>query len=351
MTGARVTRACPRSPVSSSRSIGPASSTRATPSASFERGLVQVDVHDRVAVLGAVAVWLGFAGEQGGDVFGVGQPAQGDRAELVAGAAVGQVGDQLAAGVQGVGDPVHDRVEPDRVGRDHRRDHGAQPVLVGRGDRDIAAAQPGVPLFLGGLGVGFHHLGLGDGQQSPRPLVDSLDHGPVHQRGGRRVEPAGHRGDLAGDPQVAASLPERGVELWEPVSQVEPVGHQRPHGQAVLTPRDGELTDREVQHPRGPGTTELHQPGRTRRPWLSVVVGIVGVQVGPVQRELELTHLGGPPVPHRRLHGSQRLGGVEVLDGEKAGRFGHDSTQALTADSRPGSDIPIPQDACGGSVA
>ena len=71
----------------------------------FERRLVQVPVRDRVPGLCSAAARLGLAGEQGGDVLGVGQPAQGDRAKLVAVHVGGQVGHQVAARVEGVGDP------------------------------------------------------------------------------------------------------------------------------------------------------------------------------------------------------------------------------------------------------
>ena len=155
------------------------------------------------------------------------------------------------------------------------------------------------------------------------------------------VELAGHRGDLAGDPQVAAALPHRGVELGQPVPQVQAVGHQRPDGQGVLAPGDRELTDRQVHHLRGAGPTEPDQPRPTRRHRLPVVAGVVGVQVGPVQRQLQLTHLHRPPVPHRRLHRSQRLGSVEVLDGEKAGRLRHDSTKHSPPTVEPEPSRPI----------
>ena len=304
----------------------------------FERGLVEVDVHDRVvgaAVLRTtVAAGLGLVGQQRDDVLGVGQPAQGDRAELVAGGVWGQVGDQVAAGVQGVGDLVDGGVEPDAVGGCDRGDHGPQPVLVGRGDRDVAAAQTGRPLVAGGLVVGLDHLGLGDRQQPPRPLVDGLGRGPVDQRGRGRVQVTGHRRDLPDHPQVAVALAERGVELGQPVPQVQPVGDQRPDSVGVLAPGDRELAQGQVHHLRGPGATDPDQPRPTRRAGLSVVVGVMGVQVGPVQHQLQLTDLDRPPVPHRRLHRHQRLGSVEVLDGEKAGRLRHDSTQALATDSR-----------------
>ena len=58
----------------------------------FECGLVQVDMHYRVTALRTVAPRLDFAGQQRDDVFGVGQPAQRDRAELIAATVLGQVG-------------------------------------------------------------------------------------------------------------------------------------------------------------------------------------------------------------------------------------------------------------------
>ena len=60
---------------------------------------------------------------------------------------------------------------------------------------------------------------------------------------------------------------------------------------------------------------------------LSVVARVTRVQIGPVQRELQLTHLSRAPVPHGRLSRSQRLGSVEVLDGDEGGGVGHDSIE------------------------
>jgi hypothetical protein len=62
-------------------------------------------------------------------------------------------GDQVAAYVQGVGDPVDQGVQPDRIGGLDRGDHGPEPVLVGRGHRDVAPAAPGLPLGSSLLGV------------------------------------------------------------------------------------------------------------------------------------------------------------------------------------------------------
>ena len=296
--------------------------------------------------LRAVAAGLVLAGEQRDDVLGVGQPAQRDRAELVAGGVGGQVGDQVAAGVQGLGDLVQGRVQPDPVGGHHRGDHGAEPELVGGGDRDVAAASSGLPLGPGLLGVGLDHLRLGDRQQPPGPLVDRGRHRPVDQRCRLLVEGAGHRGDLARDPQVAAALAHRGVELGQPVPQVQAVGHQRADGQGVLAPGDGQLADRQVHHPRGADPTEPDQPRPTRNGWLPRDPGllrVVRVQVGPVQRELELTHLDRASVPHRRLGRSQRPRSVEVLDGKKAGRLGHDSTQPPATDKSMERWQPDPQ--------
>lgn len=48
------------------------------------------------------------------DAVGVGEPAEGFGAELVAGGVGGEVGDQIAARVEGVGDAVDEVVDPDR---------------------------------------------------------------------------------------------------------------------------------------------------------------------------------------------------------------------------------------------
>ena len=289
-------------------------------------------MHHRLPGRGALPAGLGLAGEEGEDVCGVGQPPEGDRAELVAGGLGGQVGDQVAAGVEGVGDPVDGGVEPDRVGRHDGGDHGAQPVLVGRGDRDVAAAPSGLPLGSSLLGVGLDHLGLGDPQQPPVAFLDRRRDGPVDQRHGRGVELAGHRGHLAGGPQITAALPQGGVEPGQPVSQVQPVGDQRPGRQRVLAPGDGQLTQREVLHHRGAGPTEPHQPRPTRCPGAPLLAGVIGVQVGPVQPQLQLTHLGRTPIAHRGLGRRQRPRSVEILDGNEADRLGHGSIPAPATD-------------------
>jgi hypothetical protein len=57
------------------------------------------------------------------------------------------------------------------------------------------------------------------------------------------------------------------------------------------------------------------------------------MQVGPVQRELELTHLDRTPVAHDCLRRSQGLRSVELLDGDEADGLWHVSTQALATDN------------------
>ncbi len=91
-----------------------------------------------------------------------GEPAEGDRAQLVAGGALGVVGGDE------VGDPLEQGVDPHRVARRDAGDDVAQTLLVGLREGDVATAALG--LGLGGMGgrVGLDDLGLGDGQHPAR---------------------------------------------------------------------------------------------------------------------------------------------------------------------------------------
>jgi hypothetical protein len=124
------------------------------------------------------------------------------------------------------------------------------------------------------------------------------------------------------------------------VPQVQAVRNHRPDRLGVLPSGHGELTDRQVLHHRSAHATQLHQPGRPRHSRLPTVTRLVRVQVCPMQRKLQLTHLSRTPVPNRRLHRGQRLGSVEILDGDEAGGLGHDSIPALATDSHlPSADV------------
>jgi hypothetical protein len=155
---------------------------------------------------------VGVAGEQGDHVVGVGQPPQRHRPQLVPGHIVREVGDQVAADGQGVGDPVHGGVQPHRVGRHHRSDHGPQPGLVGRGHRHIPPPPPRLPLSPRGVGVGLQHLGLRDPQHPSGHLVHRVGHRGIDHGGRLGVQPAGQRRHPPRHPHLTGTLEHRGVQ-------------------------------------------------------------------------------------------------------------------------------------------
>jgi hypothetical protein len=100
-----------------------------------DRGLADVDVEHGLAStsLGGGRL-VATSGEQLEQLGGAGQPAEGDRPQLVA------AGVLRMAGRDEVGDPLQHRVDPDGVTRSHAGDDVAEAVLVGLGQCDVAPA-------------------------------------------------------------------------------------------------------------------------------------------------------------------------------------------------------------------
>jgi hypothetical protein len=125
--------------------------------------------------------------EQGEQLGGTGQPAEGDRAHLV-GSGVG------VARSQDLGDPSDSGLHPHRVAGLDAGDHRAEAVLVGPARGDVAAAELGLDLLLVPRGVGLDDLGLGDGEHpSTRLTRDDPRDRPVDHAGRPRESLATRR--------------------------------------------------------------------------------------------------------------------------------------------------------------
>ena len=165
-----------------------------------------------------VGVGGGVFEQEGEELGGAGEPAERDGAELV-GAGVGVAGrDDLA-------DAVHDGVHGGRVAGFESGDEGAQAVLIGAAEADVAAPAFGFAPLVVQLGVGLDDLGLGDredpagGLGGDHPGDRGVDDVDLVER-----QVAGELGDAAGEPHLALAAPGHCPGQGEPVFEVEDVG-------------------------------------------------------------------------------------------------------------------------------
>ncbi|WP_284533302.1 hypothetical protein [Nocardioides sp. T2.26MG-1] len=234
--------------------------------------------------------------EQLEDALGVGEPAEGLGAQLVAADVRRQVGNKVAAGVERVGDPVDEVADPERGTGLDVGDDVLHAVIVDARERDEAVAQ----LLLEAAGVGgrvsLDDLGAGQledpggrlsGDRGGDRRVDDPDHG--------QVEGPGHRGDLARHPGLALQRLDHLPGAGQPVAQVEYVGHRGAHGKRLHAASDRELGQAQLLHQWRPVATDLDDPVLTvpAPPLDRPPPRVVGVQIGPVGDQSKVLDLGG----------------------------------------------------------
>ena len=237
--------------------------------------------------------------EQLEDLGGAGQPAQGDRAELVAAGLGVAVGDQ-------VGDPVDHGVDPDRVagGRRGRSGAAARTRRSGTARRSVAAVVPR-PGPRGRRGR--------PGSPWPRrsPAPDPVPHRraprrPRHRRGppDRPAARRESRAILRGQPHRAGQLLGARPDLRQPVDQVQHVGQVSAHTPSRSPPAPWPAPGCENSRTPGvPVPAGMHQPVRRPRPTpgLRDRAGVGGVHDGPGRDHPKVIDLRGTTTQHRML--------------------------------------------------
>ena len=259
----------------------------------------------------------GVATEQGEQVFGTSEPAEGLGAQRVAGGVVGE------ARCEQVGDAFEHGVDPHGVARLDPGDEVAQPELVGLGEGGVAAAE-----LLGeeasvALGVGLDDLGADDVEEPARgDLGEVVGQGGVDDHDAELVEGAREGGGLAGDPGLEGEGLHGLPPARQAVAQVEGVGDDRAGGVVVDAAGDGELGEAEVLDHRGAVAADLDQPvlarpGPARE---ASTLGIGCVEVGPPRGEREVACLRHAPGDDLVLDRGQGGGGIEVVEARVGGR-------------------------------
>jgi hypothetical protein len=214
------------------------------------------------------------------DLGGTGQPAQGDRAQLVTTGVWMPVEDRL-------GHPVDHGVDPDRVTGLDPGDQVAQPELVGAREGDEPAAA--LRLDPGGVRgrVGLDHFGLTDLPHPSRRLSGyRLGHRGVDHPHPVQRQPSRQPGDLARQPHRAGQVQDPRPYARQPVDQVQHVTQVAPHrldGPSVLGP---------------------HPP-----PTVGIPTRIGGVDLGPRRHHQQVLDLHRSPPHHSQPRTVQQLVG------------------------------------------
>ncbi len=245
--------------------------------------------------------------EQGQQLVGTAQPPEGDRAQLVAGGALGVVArDQ-------VGDPLEQGVHPHGVAVGDASDDMTQPVLVGAGEGDIATAALRLHLGRVGRGVGLDDLGSGHVEHPAGRLGgDDRGHGSVDEADRRQRHRSRHARDLAGHPGLCLERLDAIPDERQPVLQVEHVGDDGLAGDRVDLADHGQLGDAELPHPRRTLTAHLDQPVRgPRAAAVGRPAGVGGVESRPMGRQPEIVDLSTSPAEEHLSDESQRRVGVK----------------------------------------
>ena len=255
-----------------------------------------------------VVVRVGVLQEQGEELGGAREPAEGQGAELV-GAGPGMPRrDDLAH-------PVDDRVDGGSVAGLEAGDQGAQAELIGAAQADVAPAPLRLAPLLVERGVGLDDLGL-------RDLEDPTDRLGRDHAGDRRVDDA--------DPvesQVAESLAMRRATHTSQsprrvTAQVRGRRCSRSRTSAsklavavTPAPRAKAISPRQKSCTPGvpsPPTCLQHVADASRDVTVRRLGRVAGVQRSPGREEVQLVHLGDPRGPLRLGRGGQQAGRVEV---------------------------------------
>ncbi len=232
-----------------------------------------------------------------------------------------------------MGDLVEGGVDPGAVSGVDARVQGAGAVGVGVADGDHPVAALCFEAAVVGGGVGLDDLGLGQGEDPG----GCLGGGGVGDRGVDEadlvgLEASGQGGDLAGEPDLDLPVAHEGPGGGEAVAQVEGVGEGGAGREGVAVAGDGELGQAELADQGGAVSAELDE-AVTAAPapgCVGVVAGVLGVEVGPGQGQLEVLDLCGSPGDERCFCSREDPGGVEVVDRDQRERQGHDTHHTRT---------------------
>ena len=207
--------------------------------ARVDGGLVEVDEQDDAL---PVLSRIGGSGQQRLHVLGSGEPGEGFGAELVR-AEVGV----LRTLAQGVGDVLDGAQEAAGVAGGDPAVDGLQACVVWTGGADVALASFLLDPSVVGVPVGLDHLGGREVEHPGGGLAgDGVGDGAVDYLDLRVGEAPGHRGDLAGNPDLGLEVTDQGPDVRKSVAQIEGVGDGRPDGMGVHLAGDTELDQREL---------------------------------------------------------------------------------------------------------
>ena len=246
--------------------------------------------------------------QQGEELGGAGEPPERECAELV-GAGVGVTGrDDLA-------DAVHDRVDGDRVAGFESGDEGAQSVLIGPAEPEVAPSALCLAPLVVQLGVGLDDLRFGDGEDASGCFGrDHPGDRGVHDVDRVGVQVAGEPGDAPSHPHLALTAAGHGPGQREPVLEVEDVGEHVAGGGDAGTAGQRDLAETEVLHPWRALPTHLpqHVADTSRDMAVGALGRVGGVDRRPCREQLEPMHLGEPGRSLGLGRGGQEAFRVEV---------------------------------------
>jgi hypothetical protein len=235
------------------------------------------------------------------------------------------------AGGDDLGDAVHGGVDCGGVAGFEAGDEGAQAVLVGAAQAEVAAAAFGLAAFVVQGGVGFDDLGLGDGQDPAGGFGgDQPGDRGVHHADLVAGQVARQLRDTAGEPGLALAAAADRPGQGQTVLEVQDVGDRVRRRGDPGGAGQGDLAEAEVRDAGGAITAEL--PEHVADPAGDVAVGtfggVGGVHGRPGGKDLEGVDLREPGGALGLGRGGEEAGRVEVVEVD-----GHESILEKATDS------------------